>query len=154
MAKGGLEGVERLMRKFGRMSAAVRKAAGQEAFMQAEEMAAQMRAIAPRDEDPNDGERVHEHIHVEQGRLGDISYVVISDAKDAKGRAQAARVELGHKAADGTHVPPSPSFYPVVRASRKRVKRRIKSAMSRAIKKEAGVCSTHSYRFRRLRSRP
>lgn len=139
MARGGLEGVGRLMRKLERMTPAVRKAAGQEAFIQAEEMAAQMRAIAPRDDRPDNGEQVRDHIYVEEGRLGDVSYVVISDAKDAQGRPKAPRVELGHKAADGTHVPPSPSFYPVVRSSQKRVKRRITSAMRRAIKKEAGL---------------
>jgi len=139
MADRGLEGVDRLMRKLNRMTPAVRKAAGQEAFMQAEEMAAQMRSIAPVDPDPNDGERVREHIYVEEGRLGDVSYVVVSDAKDAKGRPKAPRVELGHKAEDGSHVPPSPSFFPVVRASQKRVKRRITAAMRRAIKKEAGL---------------
>lgn len=139
MAKGGLENVERLMRKLNRMTPAVRKAAGQEAFMQAEEMAAQMRRIAPNDGIANNGEQVREHIYVEEGRLGDVSYVVISDAKDAKGRPKAPRVELGHKAADGTHVAASPSFYPVVRASQKRVKRRITAAMRKAIKKEAGL---------------
>lgn len=139
MAKGGLEGVERLMRKLNRMTPAVRKAAGQEAFMQAEDMAAQMRRIAPVSDEPNDGEKVREHIYVEEGRLGDVSYVVISDAKDAQGRPKAPRVELGHKAADGSHVAASPSFYPVVRSSQKRVKRRITSAMRRAIKKEAGL---------------
>ena len=139
MAKGGLEGVERLTRKLNRMTPAVRKAAGQEAFMQAEDMAAQMRRIAPVADEPNDGEKVREHIYVEEGRVGDVSYVVISDAKDAQGRPKAARVELGHKAADGTHVAASPSFYPVVRASQKRVKRRITAAMRRAIKKEAGL---------------
>lgn len=139
MDKGGLEGVDRLMRKISRMAPAVRKAAGQEAFMQAEEMAAQMRRIAPVAEEPNTGEKIRDHIHVEEGRLGDVSYVVISDAKDAQGRPKAAPVELGHKAADGTHVAPSPSFYPVVRASQKRVKRKITAAMRRAIKKEAGL---------------
>lgn len=139
MAKGGLEGVERLARKLARMTPAVRKAAGQEAFMQAEEMAAQMRSIAPRADEPNDGEKVRDHIHVEEGRLGDVSYVVISDAKDSKGRPKAPRVELGHKASNGRHVPPSPSFYPVVRSSQKRVKRRITAAMRRAVKKEAGL---------------
>lgn len=127
------------MRKLNRMTPAVRKAAGQEAFMQAEEVAAQMRRIAPRDDDPNNGQQVREHIRVEEGRLGDVSYVVISDAKDAAGRPKAPRVELGHKAADGSHVPPSPYFYPVIRASQKRVKRRIAAAARRAIKKEAGV---------------
>ncbi len=139
MAKGGLENVARLMRKLNRMTPAVRKAAGQEAFMQAEDMAAQMRRIAPVDPDPGSGQHVRDHIYVEEGRLGDVSYVVVSDAKDAQGRPKAARVELGHKAADGTHVAASPSFYPVVRASQKRVKRRITAAMRKAIKKEAGL---------------
>ncbi len=139
MAKGGLEGVERLARKLARMTPAVRKAAGQEAFMQAEEMAAQMRMMAPVDKNPGDGEHIRDHIHVEEGRLGDVSYVVYSDAKDAKGRPKAARVELGHKAVNGKHVEARTSFYPVVRASQKRVKRRITAAMRRAIKKEAGL---------------
>jgi hypothetical protein len=139
VAKGELEGADRLMRRFARMAPAVRKAAGQEAFLQAEEMAAQMRSIAPKAERSNDGEKVRDHIHVEEGRLGDVSYVVISDAKDAKGRPKAPRVELGHRAADGSHVAASPSFYPVVRASQKRVKRRITGAMRKAIRKEAGL---------------
>lgn len=131
--------VTALMRRFDRMPQAVRKAAGQEAFMQAEEMAADMRRIAPRDDDPDNGQQVRDHIRVEQGRLGDVSYVVISDAKDAQGRPKAPRVELGHTAADGTQVPAVPSFYPVVRASSKRVKRRIAAAMKKAIRKEAGL---------------
>ncbi|WP_298698187.1 hypothetical protein [uncultured Brevundimonas sp.] len=137
MASRGLEGVERLMRKIERMPASVRKAAGQEAFLQAEAMAAEMRAIAPRDDDPANGEQVRDHIYVEEGRLGDMSYVVISDAKDAKGRPKAVPVELGHRAADGKHVPPQPSFWPVVRARRKKAASRIKSAMTRAIRREA-----------------
>lgn len=139
MANGGLEGVERLTRKLSRMTPAVRKAAGQEAFMQAEEMAAQMRRIAPRDEIANNGEQVRDHIHVEEGRLGDVSYVVISDAKDAKGRPKASRVELGHIAVNGRQVEPSPYFYPVVRSSQRKVKRRLANAMRRAIKKETGL---------------
>lgn len=139
MADRGLEGVERLMAKINRMSPAVRKAAGQEAFMQAEEMAAQMRRIAPFDAEPDGDQHVRDHIHVEEGRLGDVSYVVYSDAKDAKGRPKAARVELGHRSEDGTNVPAKPSFYPVVRTSQKRVKRRIIAAMRRAIRKEAGL---------------
>lgn len=139
MAKGGLEGVERLKRKLAAMTPAVRKAAGQEAFMQAEEMAAQMRRIAPVDKDPNNGQQVRDHIYTEEGRLGDVSYVVISDAKDSKGRPKASRVELGHIAANGRQVEPSPYFYPVVRSSQKRVKRRLANVMRRAIKREAGL---------------
>lgn len=129
--------IARLMQRFAAMPAAVRKAAGQEAFVQAEEMAADMRRIAPRDDRDDNGQQVRDHIRVEEGRLGDVSYVVISDAKDGAGRPKAPRVELGHTAADGTQVPAEPSFYPVVRASRKRVKRRIANAMRKAIRAEA-----------------
>lgn len=137
MASKGLEGVDRLMRKIERLPPAVRKAGGQEAFLEAESWAAEMRAIAPRDDDPGNGEQVRDRIYVEEGRLGDMSYVVISDAKDAEGRPKAVPVELGHRAANGKHVPPQPSFWPVVRARRKATARRIKAAMSRAIRKEA-----------------
>lgn len=137
MAKG-IEGLERLQRKLATMPASVRKAAGQEAFIQAEDMAADMRRIAPRDDDPNNGQQVRDHIRVEEGRLGDVSYVVISDAKDAEGRPKASRVELGHMAPDGTWVEAQPSFYPVVRTSAKRVRRRINAAMRRALKQEFG----------------
>lgn len=139
MAKGDIENIERLMRKFAAMSPGVRKDTGQQAFLEAEDMAAKMRAIAPRDDQPNNGEQVRDHIHVEEGRLGDVSYVVISDAKDAQGRPKASRVELGHVAADGTHVEAQPSFYPVVRTSRKGASRRIKAAARKAIKREAGT---------------
>lgn len=137
MASKGLEGVERLARKFAAMPQAVRKAAGQEAFLGAEALAAEMRAIAPRDDDPANGEQVRDHIRVEEGRLGDVSYVVIADAKDAEGRPKAVPVELGHRAVDGTHVKPQPFFWSTVRARRKSIQRKIKSAMTRAVKKAA-----------------
>ena len=129
--------VARLMAKIDRMPKAVRKAAGQEAFLAAEDMAAQMRRIAPSDDSPDNGQQVRDHIRVEQGRLGDVSYVVVADAKDAQGRAKASRVELGHTAANGKQVPPTPFFYPVARASRAAVARRIANAMRRAIRQEA-----------------
>jgi hypothetical protein len=139
MAKDGLDGVERLIRKLSAMPKAARKAAGQRAFLEAEEMAAEMRQIAPRDDNPSNGQQVRDHIRVEEGRLGDVSYVVISDAKDAQGRPKAPRVELGHAAVNGRWVDAVPSFYPVVRARQAGVKRRIASAMRRAIRKEAGL---------------
>lgn len=132
-------GVARLMRRFERMTPAVKKATGEQVKTEAEGMAAQMRRIAPRDNDPNNGQQVRDEIRVEKGRIEEISAVVIADAKDAKGRPKAPRVELGHRAADGTPVPPSPFFYPVIRAGRKGVKSRIAKAMRKAIKTEAGL---------------
>lgn len=126
-----------LMRRFEKMPAAVRKAAGQEAFLGAEDMAAQMRLIAPYDATEDGDQHVRDHIRVEEGRLGDVSYVVIADAKDAKNRPKAPRVELGHTAEDGTQVPAEPFFYPVARANRRRIARKITTAMRRALREEA-----------------
>jgi hypothetical protein len=132
-------GVARLARRFAAMTPAVKLATGARVKAEAEAMAEQMRRIAPRDDRPDNGQQVRDRIRVEKGRIEEISAVVISDAKDAKGRSKAVRVELGHMAPDGTKVEPSPSFYPVVRASRRGVKRRIAADMRKAIKREAGL---------------
>lgn len=128
--------VAALMQRIDKVPAAVRKAAGQEAFLSAEDMAATMRRIAPFHEQEDAGEHVRDRIRVEEGRIGDVSYAIVSDAKDAKGRPKAARVELGHTAEDGTQVPPVPSFYPAWRAGRASASRRIASAMRRSLRQE------------------
>jgi hypothetical protein len=132
-----IENLDRLMKKFERMPERVRRQAAVDVRQEAEGMAAQMRRIAPNDDDPSNGQQVRDHIRVEDGRLGDISAVVISDAKDAKGRPKATRVELGHTAANGVQVPASPSFYPVVRSRKKGIKRRLAASMRKALKAEA-----------------
>lgn len=134
MAREPIEGLGRLMRRFERIPAAVRQAVAPQVQAEAKGMAEQMRRIAPADDRADNGQQVRDHIRAEQGRLGDISAVVISDAKDAQGRPKAPRVELGHTAADGTQVPASPSFYPVVRARRKGIKRRLSATMRKALK--------------------
>ena len=131
--------VARLAKRFERMTPAVKKATGERVKAEAEAMAEQMRRIAPRDERPDNGQQVRDHIRVEKGRIEEISAVIIADAKDPKGRPKAPRVELGHRAEDGTKVEPSPFFYPVVRASRKGVKSRIAKDMRKAIRTEAGL---------------
>ena len=132
-------GVRNLMRRFERMPRAVIEAGAQRAMTEAQGMADKMRRIAPRDADPNNGEQVRDRIRAEKGTRGPASAVVISDAKDAKGRPKATRVELGHKAPDGTQVAPQPSFYPVVRAERRGVKRRLAADIRKAIRREAGL---------------
>lgn len=131
-----IEGLNRLMARFSAMPDGVRRVAGQAAFLGAEEMVGTMKAIAPRDDGEDGDEKLVDHIYHEEGRLGDISYVVISDAKDANGRPKAPRVELGHLAEDGTHVPAVPHFYPVVRTTGPKVRRRIASAVSRELRKK------------------
>lgn len=134
MAKAGIENLDRLRRRFDSMPARVRAALIPQVKAEADGLAEQMIRIAPRDADPQNGEQVRDHIHVEEGRLGEISANVISDAKDAKGRAKASRVEFGHTAADGTKVQASPSFYPVIRTRRKAIKRRLAATARKALK--------------------
>lgn len=134
MANGGIENLDRLMRRFDRMPARVQAALAPQIITEAQGMAEQMIRVAPRDADPQNGEQIRDHIHVEEGRAGPLTANVISDAKDAKGRAKASRVEFGHTAADGTKVPASPSFYPVIRTRRKGIKRRLASTARKALK--------------------
>ncbi len=130
----GIEGLERLRKRFDAMPKKAREAAANMVRKSAQEMEAQMVAIAPK-EDANTGDQnLAEHIYWEEGRLGDVSAVVIADAKDAKGRPKAARVELGHMAPNGIQVPAEPFFYPVVRTNSARIKRRIARAVGRALK--------------------
>lgn len=133
MARGGIEGLERLIRRFDRMPAKARAAAVKMVNKSADELVTQMKGIAPVSQDDNPGQ-LRDSIRKEPGRLGDVSAVVLVDAKDKKGRPYAARVELGHMAPDGTQVPAEPFFYPVVRVNRARIKRRIARAVSKGLK--------------------
>lgn len=129
----GIEGLERLRRRLDAMPAKARAAAVKMVNKSADELVAQMKAIAPVSQDKNPGE-LRDSVRKEEGRLGDVSAVVLADAKDDKGRPYAARVELGHMARDGSHVPAEPFFYPVVRVNRARIKRRLARAISKGLR--------------------
>lgn len=133
----GLEGVERLTAKFARMTPAARKAAAKVVHKVAHAKARKMKAIAPVDFDGDHPGRLRDSIHVEEGRFGDISAVVIADARDENGKPYAAPVDLGHTAEDGSQVPAVRFFGSVVIADKKKDKRAIASAISRAIRAEA-----------------
>jgi HK97 gp10 family phage protein len=125
----GIEGLERLRRRFDAMPAKARAAAVKMVNKSADELVAQMKAIAPRDKG-----NLRDSVRKEEGRLGDVSAVVLADAKDERGRPYAARVELGHMAPDGSQVPAEPFFYPVVRVNRARIKRRLARAISKGLR--------------------
>lgn len=134
----GIEGIERLQARFARMTPKVRAAAKKAVRKNAALLVREMKAIAPVSMDGDHPGRLRDSIHAEEGRLGDVSAVVIADAKDEKGRPYAPPVELGHAAEDGSQVPAEPFFYTTVRRRRKRIKRSIAGAISKAIKGEAG----------------
>jgi len=125
------------MAKFAKMPSRVRAAMKRSVDRNADSLVSQMRAIAPVSADGDHPGRLRDSIRKEEGRLGDVSAVVLVDAKDENGKPYAAHVELGHAAVDGSQVPAEPFFYPVVRINRKKIKRSIASAVSRAVKADA-----------------
>ena len=129
----GIEGLERLRRRLDAMPAKARAAAVKMVNKSADELVAQMKAIAPVSQDKNPGE-LRDSVRKEEGRLGDVSAVVLADVRDDKGRPYAARVELGHMAPGGSQVPAEPFFYPVVRVNRARIKRRLARAISKGLR--------------------
>lgn len=93
-----------------------------------------IKSIAPvSDLEPNPGE-LRDSVHRERGDH-DLAVVVVEDARDDKGRFIPKHVEHGHKAADGTHVPPVPHFWPSYRVEKRAMRSQVGRAMTRAAKK-------------------
>lgn len=63
-----------------------------------------------------------------------MSQYIIADAKDEQGRNIGNWIEHGHTAKDGQRIPGRPSFWPVYRALRKRMRRRLALAARKAAK--------------------
>lgn len=81
---------------------------------------------------------VRDSVHSYKNPHRVLSYFVIADAKDEHGKPIGANIEQGHRAADGTHVPAQPAFWPTYRARKKGMKRRMSSAARKAIRQEWG----------------
>ena len=64
----------------------------------------------------------------------DLSYRIIADAKDEKGRNIGSWVEHGHKTHGGRHVPAQPFFFPTYRSLKKPMRRRMLAAGRKAVK--------------------
>jgi len=88
---------------------------------------------------PNDiqtgGNRIADAIRAYPNPTRPLSYRIISDAKDEKGKPIASNVEHGHRAVNGEHVAARPSFFPVYRAHKEKIRRRVLNASRRALKK-------------------
>ena len=78
--------------------------------------------------------QLRDSIHAYDNPHRPMSRFIVADAKDEKGHKFASHVEFGHiDARYGKQVPPSPFFFPIYRARRAAMKRRLSAAYRRAV---------------------
>lgn len=76
---------------------------------------------------------LRDSLHVAPAKR-ELSVRIVADARDEQGHVFAAHVEFGHLSQGGTHVPARPFFFPVWRANRRAIKRRLSTVSRKAIK--------------------
>lgn len=118
-------GISRLQRRLNAIPAAVRQAVQPSLDKNSNELANLMKRLAP-DDPETKGDDLRSSIHVEQGKH-ELSRAVVADAEHT------LHVEFGTSKMDA-----QPFFYPAKRLLAKKIKRSLKSAVSRAVKKEWG----------------
>ncbi len=131
--------LEKIQRRLARIPAAAQAAIQRQLDTEANELVAAMKRAAPYDAVTQDSDqhlRDSIHAYPTPGRV--MSYRIIADAKDEKGNFIGPHIEFGHKAKDGSHVPPRPSFFPTYRARKKGMQRRLSKAGRDAIRREFG----------------
>lgn len=129
--KGKVSVIDRLRR----IPDAVRQAVGDQLLTEVNDLVEAQKRAAPvgGEDDPNPGKfRDSIHSYPTPGRP--LSYRVIADAKDPKGRNIGRNIEFGHHALDGTYVPARPSFFPTYRARKKGMRSRLAAAGRKAFK--------------------
>lgn len=94
-------------------------------------VAAQKRAAPVSDLEKNPGE-FRDSIHDYENPDRELSYRIIADAKDEKGRFIGQWIENGHTTPTGTNVPASPSFWVTYRARKKGMRRRLNASARKA----------------------
>lgn len=124
-----MQGLDRLRRRLAAMPPSVRQAQAEELDQIADEHVDEMKRIAPKDEGKLAGS-----VRKQYGptRAGEARVEISIGGPEAP---YVAKVEFGHKAADGSHVPAEPFVYPVVRARRAATKARLRKRARDAIKK-------------------
>jgi len=126
-------GADEINRRLARLPQQVTIALKATLKTEVDDLVAAMKRAAP-DDPETGGSRIRDAIRSYPTPNRVISYRVISDAKDEKGHVIASHVEHGHKAEDGSHVPPKPSFFPTYRARKKGMKRRLSAAGRKALR--------------------
>ena len=137
MASAKMLNLERVKARLRRVPQRVQVAVGTQLAIDAEDMTEAIRRAAPVSSDLEEtpGE-LRDSVHFYPTPDRPLSYRILADAKDPDGNFIGPHVEHGHKAADGSHVPRHPFFFPTYRARKKGSTRRLKAAARKAIKAE------------------
>jgi hypothetical protein len=133
MASAKMLNLERVLARLRAIPPAMKAAAEQKLKVEVDALVAEQKRLAPDDPDTG-GSRIRDAIRAYPNPDRPLSYRVISDAKDEKGKPIAANVEHGHRNRDGTHTRARPTFFPVYRARKLGMKRRITAAARKALR--------------------
>jgi hypothetical protein len=125
--------LERVKARLAQVPSSIQKAAGDQLEAEVRGLVADQKRLAPNDPDTG-GSRIAQAIRYYRNPDRPLSYRVISDAKDDKGKPIASNVEHGHRARDGTQVPARPTFFPVYRSKKRAMRRRISAAARKALR--------------------
>lgn len=111
----------------------VKAAVDRQLKIEAADLAAAVKRAAP-DDPKTGGSKLRDSVHVESNPRRDLAYLVVVDAKDEHGHVFAAHVEHGHRTEDGGHVAAHPFAFPIARARRPGMRRRVGAKVRKAFK--------------------
>jgi hypothetical protein len=126
-----------VVRRFNRIPDAVKRAIEPALKREVDDLVAAQRRAAPvgnpAEGDDNPG-KFRDSIHAYPNPKRPLSFRIIADAKDVKGHFIGSHIEYGHRTVNGQHVVASPSFWPIYRALRKPMRRRLNKVARDAVK--------------------
>ena len=125
-----MRNLEKVLARFARLAPGMEEAADRRLEAEVAALVKEQQRYAPNDPKTGDN-RIAKGIRYYKNPDRPASYRIISDAKDDEGKPIAANVEQGHRNVDGSHTPAHPSFFPIYRARKKKI-RRVTLAASRA----------------------
>jgi hypothetical protein len=126
--------LEKTLARIAAIPAAVREKVNTALIAEGASMVSAMKKAAPVSRLERVRGQFRNSIHAYPNPKRDMSQYIIADAKDEKGRNIGNWIEHGHKAEDGRRIPGRPSFWPVFRALRKGMRRRLALAARKAAK--------------------
>lgn len=134
MATAKMLNLEKTLERLAKVPAAMQAAAAAQLKVEVDGLVDAQKRAAPVDPQSDIPGNLRDSIHAYENPDRPLSYRIIVDAKDEDGKFIGSNIEHGHKARDGSHVPPQPSFFPTYRARKKGMKRRMLAASRKAAK--------------------
>lgn len=126
---------EKIVARLAKIPPAVKAAVQAQLKTNVDGLVEAMKRAAPvgSDMERNPGE-LRDSIHSYPNPQRELSFRIIADAKDVKGRFIGGHVEWGHLTVGGRHVPAVPFFFPTYRAQKKPMRRRLADAARKSFR--------------------